>query len=144
MGEDRWSECTFALVDVAVGEEITKNYGTYETLDWYEKLCIKHGVESTTVCAGKYIILSESSMCVPFEVRASPLGGVGIFATEPISACTCVWNFDQAKVETYTESEARRHFEQPGMLGAFKVSGEYAYWVAEKDGQLLIELKLDV
>merc|ERR1711972_911582 len=40
---------TFALCDIAAGEEITEDYADMDSLPWYEVLCAKHGAESTTV-----------------------------------------------------------------------------------------------
>ena len=45
---------SYAIKDIEEGDEITENYGEYESIDYYEKLCEEHGVESTSVCANKY------------------------------------------------------------------------------------------
>lgn len=141
--EQDWSEWSFALKDIAVGDEITENYGTYDPLDWYEELCVTYGVESASFCARKYIALDESSICVPFEVRQSSVGGQGIFAKKPIPAGTCVWDFDKARVETFSEPDARKHLESLG-FGAVKAVCEWAYWVHGTNGPTMVDLVEDV
>ena len=53
---------TYALRDIAAGEELTEDYGTYMTdsVPFYAKLCAQYGVMTTDEIAQKY------SSVVPF------------------------------------------------------------------------------
>eukprot|EP00092_Neocalanus_flemingeri_P001476 GFUD01001574.1.p1 GENE.GFUD01001574.1~~GFUD01001574.1.p1 ORF type:complete len:194 (+),score=44.15 GFUD01001574.1:24-584(+) len=45
---------SYALRDIKEGEEITEDYSDYQSLAFYEQICLENEVESTSVCAEKY------------------------------------------------------------------------------------------
>ena len=56
---------TYSLRDIAPAEELTEDYGSYQTLPWYEELCSASGVESTNDDC-KVVLLAVIAGC--FEV----------------------------------------------------------------------------
>ena len=48
-----------------------------------------------------------SAMQVPYELKQSPIAGLGIFATAPIARGTLLWKYDENSVKEYEEAALR-------------------------------------
>ena len=47
------------------------------------------------------------AMQVPYELKQSPIAGLGIFATAPIARGTLLWKYDENSVKEYEEAALR-------------------------------------
>ena len=47
------------------------------------------------------------AMQVPYELKQSPIAGLGIFATAPITRGTLLWKYDENSVKEYEEAALR-------------------------------------
>ena len=46
-------------------------------------------------------------MQVPYELKESPIAGLGLFATAPIARGTLLWKYDENSVKEYEEAALR-------------------------------------
>ena len=67
-------------------------------------LLARHICRQFTVQFGD-VVDANLGFSVPYEKRASQLGGTGLFATEPIKAGTRIWTFSDTNCCTYSTPE---------------------------------------
>lgn len=84
------------------------DYGTYEYPDWFIRLAEEYNTPQD------FIVKKESKkpgFHVKYEIRASSIGGVGLFAVDFIKKDTLIWKYGSDRnIKVYhTESAARNY-----------------------------------
>jgi SET domain-containing protein len=75
--------------------------------------------EETIITATKQELSAEvliPGVCVPYEVKPSPIGGVGLFVTAPVPRGTMIWRYsleaavvhDEASLNAYLETATQK------------------------------------
>jgi hypothetical protein len=107
-GQDVDWHSSYAVRDIAEGEELFDDYGMYEYPEWFVQLAQEYGTPQDFIIKKDPM---KPGFHIDYEVKPSSMGGVGLFAKSFVPKDALIWKYvKNCNIrEFHTEAQVRTH-----------------------------------